>query len=152
MKEKKFNKTGTKMLVDTGWKTFDRQTNVISTGNVVSNTQFSMYIRPFGETECNGTHFRPGELLDFDMKPFRKYYDVPSEIMRILYDKDRNDSLILYMFRTFEGTKPVPFLWVITTKHPEYRLVHREVVYYMHQRYTKRLKAADEILKYITED
>ena len=34
MKEAKFNKTGTRQLVDTGWKTFDRQTNCISTGNV----------------------------------------------------------------------------------------------------------------------
>lgn len=148
MKEAKFNKTGTRQLVDTGWKTFDRQTNCISTGNVVSNTQFSSFVRPFGETECNGTHFHPGELLDFDMKPF-KTYRIPHEVARILYDKGRDRSMILYLFRTFEGTDPVPFLWVITTK--DHKLYYHEVVYSFGQRYSKRFKAAKEILKYITD-
>lgn len=148
MKEAKFNKTGTKMLVDTGWKTFDRQTNVISTGNVVANTQFSSFIRPFGETECNGIKFRAGELLDFDMKPFRAY-NVPDDVMQILYDKGRDRSLILYLFRTFEGTRPVPFLWVIATK--DHKLYYHKVVYGFGQRYTKRFNAAKEILKYITD-
>jgi len=36
MKERKWNKSGSRMLIESGWKKFDEQTDVISTGNVTS--------------------------------------------------------------------------------------------------------------------
>ena len=99
MKKAEFNKRGTKMLVDTGWKEFDRQTNCITAGNAVCNTQMSTYIRPFSETECNGLVFRPGELMAFDLKPYVKY-GIPEAVLSLLEFKGRRDSLILYMFFT----------------------------------------------------
>lgn len=154
MKKPKFNKKGTRQLVDTGWRTFDRQTNLVSTGNVIANTQLSLFVRPFGETECNDATFRPGELLDADMKAFR--YRPPDDVMGILFDKDRKDSVILYMFYTRERvgnivgrSMAVPFLWVVTTE--DHRLIKLRVVHRFGAQMWKRQKAAKEIMKYITE-
>lgn len=155
MKKAKFNKSGMKQLVDTGWRTFDRQTNCISTGNVVANTQLSLYIRPYRETECNGHTFQPGELLRADLKAFE--YRPPDDIMVILFDKDRKDSVILYMFSTSElvgnivgRSMRVPFLWVVTDH--EHRLIRCHHVRRCGVQMHKRYNAADEILKYITEE
>lgn len=153
MKEAKFNKT--RMLVDTGWKTFDRQTNCISAGNVIANTQLSTYVRPYRETECNGLSFKPGELLEADLKAFG--YRPPDDVLGILRDKGRERSVILYMFSTYETVgnivgrrMRVPFLWVATDD--DHRLMHTHVVYRMGAMMGKRFKAKDEILKYITND
>ena len=70
-----WNKRGTRMLIDTGYKRFDKQTNFISYGNVLSNTQYSFYIRNKFDTECNGSNFETGELRNFDLKYFTKYFD-----------------------------------------------------------------------------
>ena len=155
MKKAKFNKKGTKQLIDTGWKTFDRQTNCISTGNVIANTQLSLYIRPYRETECNGLSFKPGELLEADLKAFG--YRPPDDVMDILRDKRRGKSVILYMFSTSEvvgnivGRRMrVPFLWVVTDHH--HRLIGCSYVYRCGAQMRKRYDAAYEILKYITEE
>lgn len=155
MKKAVFNKRGTRQLIDTGWKTFDRQTNCISTGNVIANTQLSLYIRPYHETECNGYTFKPGELLEADLKSFR--YRPPDDVMDILRDKGREKSVILYMFSTDEVVgnivgryMRVPFLWVVTTE--DHRLVCSRVGHRMGAMMGKRYKAAGEILKYITEE
>lgn len=154
MKKAEFNKRGTKMLIDTGWKKFDRQTNCITTGNAVCNTQISSFIRPYSDTECNGFTFKPGELLEADLKPFRKY-NIPERILSSLDRTDREDDRILYMFFTTKlgSTKADPFLWVVTTPGPARRkLVDRHVCLRFGERYTKRMDAATEILKYITDD
>ncbi|MBO7695721.1 MAG: hypothetical protein J6T10_24085 [Methanobrevibacter sp.] len=70
-----WNKRGTRMLIDTGYRRFDKQTNYVSYGNVISNTQYSMYIRDKFETECNGSNCETGELRNFDLEYFTKYFD-----------------------------------------------------------------------------
>ncbi|MCG3655388.1 hypothetical protein L5F23_01565 [Aliarcobacter butzleri] len=51
---KKFGYTSNgKLKISTGFKTFDEQSNYLGTGNVIANTQFSWYLRPTYETECN---------------------------------------------------------------------------------------------------
>lgn len=39
-----FNKTGMKQITNTGFKTFDKQNNLVATGNVLSNCQTSFYL------------------------------------------------------------------------------------------------------------
>jgi len=92
-----------KMHIETGYKLFDKQTNVISHGNVYANTQTSCYIRPYMETECNGREVKPGELMKFDLKCvfgeyLRDYNLVPQAIKRVLEDKNRKQSVVLYKF------------------------------------------------------
>jgi len=155
MKKAEFNKRGTRQLVDTGWKAFDRQTNCISTGNVIANTQLSLYVRPYRETECNGYTFKPGDLLEADLKAFR--YRPPDDVMDILRDKEREKSVILYMFSTSEVVgnivgryMRVPFLWVVTDR--DHRLVKCRSVHRCGAQMCKRYNATREILRYITEE
>ena len=87
-----------KMHFESAYKTFNEQTNLISTGNVIANTQFSSYIRPYNETECNGLTRPAGELLKFDLQYFR---NIPERIINILWDKTRTESYILYQFSVY---------------------------------------------------
>lgn len=84
-----------KMHVDTDFVLFNKQSNLISTGNVMANTQFSWFIRPYKETKCNGFDFKEGELLNSDLKYFN---NLPQRISDILRDKERETSYILYEF------------------------------------------------------
>ena len=83
MKQAVYNKKGTKQIIDTGWKEFDRQTNAIFVGNCIFNTQFSRAIRPYSATECNGKVNPEGYLMDFDLNPFRSM-NVPKNIMAVI--------------------------------------------------------------------
>lgn len=40
----KWNKSGMKMIIESGFKEFDKQTNLITSGNCISNTQYSNHI------------------------------------------------------------------------------------------------------------
>lgn len=142
MKKAVFSKNGMKMLINTGFKTFDKQTNLITTGNVYASTQFSSYIRPWSKTECNGMDFPCGELLKYDLKPFSPY-TIPIPIMRELYDETRTESLILYMFFIHrQGIKPLG--WVLTDKN------HKMKSWFVDYWTWKREAAMKEIIKYIT--
>ena len=53
-------------VVDTGFKRFDKQTNCISKGNVIANTMFGCYIRPYNEVNNYGYVGKAGEFLKYD--------------------------------------------------------------------------------------
>lgn len=148
MKKSVYSKDGKKQIINSGWKLFDNQTNCITSGQCVANTQFSMCIRPWKETECNGFQNPEGHLLDFDLKPFRTYR-IPKSIKQILTDKEREQSVILYMFYTTskEG-RTEPFCWVVTDY--DYKLIKYSIVYGYKQNYWKRYNAAQEAISYIT--
>lgn len=149
MKESVFSKSGMKQLIDSGWKEFDKQTNCIVHGNAVCNTQYSSYIRPWKETECNGFVNPEGHLMDFDLKPFRNYH-IPRDIYDYLTDQNRQESVILYMFFVTNKYKRLdPFSFVITSRN--HRLIMYRVVSWTGQRYMKRLRATKEAIKYITD-
>lgn len=83
----------------TGNKTFDRQCDVLCPGNVHADTQFSAYIRPHNEVECNGKTFKPGELQAFDLKPFLQI-GCPSYVLRIVrQENEKHGKICLYQFR-----------------------------------------------------
>ena len=149
MKESVWNKSGMKMLIDSGWKEFDKQTNCITTGNVYANTQLSGFIRPYKEIECNGYVKPEGELLNFDLKPFR-VFRIPKEIEEYLTNKKRLKSVILYMFfvRTEDG-RIEPFCWTITDS--TYKLLLYCITSRHGQSYQKRLEAGKEAMRYVTE-
>jgi hypothetical protein len=84
-----------KMLMESGHKTFDRQTNLITRGNVYSNTQISSYIRPYNQTEWNGKTVQKGELQNYDLKFFGK---LPFEVEEAVRAYAKDKSIILYMF------------------------------------------------------
>jgi len=101
-----------KMHFESAYKLFNQQTHIITHGNVCANTQLSCYIRPYMEIECNhNTNFKPGELMDFDLKCVfgeykHGYYNELSVYMRdLIEDRNRKESLILYKFFVHSRTK-----------------------------------------------
>lgn len=147
MKEAIFNKRGTKQIIHSGWKLFDKQTNCISTGNVYASTQMSSYIRPWKETECNGFENPKGELMHFDLQPFIRHH-IPQFIYDRIVDRNRQDSVILYMFYVRNEGCVEPFGWILTTDTHDYitACVRRSAV---GQSYEKRTDALLEAKSYV---
>lgn len=82
-------------IIESGFKKFDSQTNCISAGNVIANTQYSSYIRPYKEILNCGYTGKEGDLTKFDMQHFSR---IPDGIREVLIDKNREQSVILYEF------------------------------------------------------
>lgn len=144
MKKAVFNKTGMRQLVDTGYKKFDKATNYIGTGNVIANTQYSLYIRPYNETECNGFTNPKGHLLNYDLSMFKH---IPLRIREILCNKTRTESYILYLFFVKDTTVG----WVITDNR--HRFVASQVdTWYGDNTFLKKSNCLAECIKYITEE
>lgn len=147
MKKAVYNNTGSRQIVNTGFKTFDKQTNCITTGNAYCNTQFSSFIRPWSKTECNGFERPCGELMKFDLKNFGAFR-IPNFIMEKIEDKERKQSVILYMFFIRREHKIIPFCWILSDYN--HNLIAMDVAdYYCTQ---KRINAMCEISKYITNN
>lgn len=111
--------------INTGNSTFDRKANgnYYGRGNVISDVQFSNYVRPFNETECNG-YVRPeGYLRDFDLNHFKT---LPINIREYIKFVTDNESVILYEVRHWNGNTKVVHGYVITKCHRNnYKLVKK---------------------------
>ena len=148
MKKAIYNKKG-RQVVDSGWKEFDRQTNCISMGNVYANTQVSSFIRPWSKTECNGYDFPEGQLMRFDLQQFDGFR-IPANLLDVIKDKNRKDSVILYMFFTMRNKRVVPFGWVLSER--DHSTIGWQVVRYPGESYVKRWSALNEAIQYIQKD
>lgn len=94
----KWSKNGMKMLINTDFQLFNKQTNYISNGQVIANTQYSRYIRPYNETECNGCKFQEGELHYADLE----YFTIPTKLRDLL--RKQTVSVILYEFKIYRNS------------------------------------------------
>jgi hypothetical protein len=146
MKKAIYNKRGTRQIINSGWKEFDKQTNCISTGNVYASTQMSSFIRPWKETECNGFERPKGELMHFDLQPFIRHH-IPQFIYDRIVDIERQDSVILYMFYVMKDGRVEPFGWLLSTREHDYitSCVKRSAG----QSYAKRANALFEAKSYV---
>ena len=88
-----WSKNGNKMIINSDFKEFNKQTNYIGSGNVIASTQKSMYIRNRFETECNGIKYNIGYLQDYDLQYFR---DIPKSLRDIIHNSDK--KMVLYEF------------------------------------------------------
>ncbi len=127
------------LKINSDWKTFNRQSNLIATGCVWSNTQHSNYIRPWRENGDAG--------IEFDLMFFSNYR-IPKQIEDYLKSRRRRSSVILYMFFTTRGNRHEPFLWVLTST--AHRLIYRQTVTGCHKQWWKRHSAAEKIIPCIT--
>lgn len=149
MKKRVWNKTGTRQLIDSGWKEFDRQTNCITRGNAFCSTQYSCCVRPWDEVECNGMTFKLGELMNADLKAFSRL-QMPHSIREILTDRNRCDKVWAYVFFTMNKSKNIePFGWVVTNYN--HSLLADCVVCGRGRNFKKRWNALNECIAYITE-
>ena len=67
-----FHPTSDRMVIDTGCSDFDSQCSHLTSGNHWGNCQFSTFVRPVYETECNGRTIPVGELFEFDKRHSRR--------------------------------------------------------------------------------
>lgn len=138
----KWNKSGMRMIIESGFKEFDKQTNLITSGNCISNTQYSNYIRPYNETKCNGFEKQKGDLFNFDLQ----HFSISNSLRE--YIKSLNDQVCLYEFRIYrKGIKDV-IGWLIERKNGQITI---EVNNYNMGHYLKRYKAL-EFCKNIIEE
>jgi hypothetical protein len=139
-----FNKTGMKQIINSDFKEFNKQTNCISYGNCISNTQYSSFIRPFNEIECNGFINEKGHLLRFDLKYFK---NIPERLMNILKDEKRTESYILYEFCIYKHNKKDVIGYVLTDDN--HNFITDYVSYDYGCNFCKRESAIEEAKKYI---
>jgi hypothetical protein len=101
MKEKKWNKTGMRMInFESEHKTFNHYIVSVCHGNVIGGGQYSSFIRPHSETECNGRENPPGHLRSFDLKLFHLSYSVKKWL-----ESNPEKYIILYEFYHFSHGK-----------------------------------------------
>jgi hypothetical protein len=110
---KKFEYGKNSVKVDTGFKSFDKQSNYLGTGNVIANTQCSSYIRPTYELKCNTRNYPARELFEFDIKPFKL-----SGINEALVEEfaDKYNGCILYKFFYMQNKKIQTIGYLLTSK------------------------------------
>lgn len=120
MKQKEWANAN-KMIFESGYRAFDRQTTFIGTGSVIADTQLSFHIRPRNKTECYGYTFPKGHLRGIDIKNFLLPSRVHREVMRLT----EMESVILYQFhhRDEGDDRQVIHGYIITTPRPEHRLL-----------------------------
>ena len=137
--------SGNHMLFESECKIFNKQCDLVSTGNVWGRVQFSQYIRPTNETTCNGATFEPGELRNYDLKPFY-LGQFPSVRKAVMEYANAGREIILYKFRHFNGESETVHGFVITDTN--YQLLKKFVTGPTY----KSMSVIEEAIKYITEE
>ena len=135
-----------KMHFESPYKTFNRQCRLITTGNQIGDVVYSNYIRPYGETECNGFTSEPGHLQNWDLTkniiagvlPHR----IREEVRKLTHDRGG----IIYNFHHWNGDRRIDDGFVLTTRHDDYKLIK---VWYVNNDWRARA-AVDEAVKYVT--
>jgi len=129
------------MLFESGHKTFDRQVDCISTGNVIGHVQLSFHIRAYTETECNGFTRPPGHLRAFDLKTWNLPIRVRDRVLKETEDK----SVWLYEFRHWTGNRKIVHGYVITSYD------HRLLAKFLTGPTYKSVSVINEAITYITK-
>ena len=106
-----WSKNGMKMIIHSDFKEFNKQTNLITSGNVIANTMYGNYIRPYDETiNPVGEVVEKGHLFNFDLQ----YFSI-SNAMRE-YIKSLNRQVILYEIFIYRNGKKDIIGWLIEDK------------------------------------
>ena len=137
----KWNKRGSKIIIDTGYKSFDNYIVCIAKGNVLGGGQTSYYIRPRKETKCNNENYPMGELREHDLSVFNLTAQVKKYVESITEDK----GCMLYEFYFYRDTQ-LHVVGYITEQDNKY-----EILLYDHKNYDKKIKCLEYIIKILEE-
>ena len=96
--------TGNHMKFNSLHKTFNKQCDSISKGNVWGDSQFSGFIRAHNNVDCNGFTFDKGHLQQTDIKMFSNYH-IPEYIKHRIITESKNKSIIFYVFKHYSYKK-----------------------------------------------
>ena len=136
---------GNHMLFESLHKTFNKQIDCISHGNVWGDVQYSNYIRAYTETECNGFTSPEGHLQKFDLESFYNLR-VPSYILDQVKELTHNQKGILYLFKHFnKGERVLDGLVLTNANYDNPKVIQ---VWYLGRNY-KQISIVDEAIKYI---
>lgn len=141
--------TPNRMKFESEHKTFNRQVDCISSGNVIGHVQLSGYVRPRSETECNGFTSEKGHLQEYDLgwlvENFPNYL---KEFIRKL-DYAEDHSVIAYEFRHWNGKKKIVHGYVVTAgANDRHRVLEKWIV---GKQQEKARSVIDEAITYITD-
>lgn len=128
--------------IDTGFKSFDKQSNYLGTGNVIANTQCSSYIRPTYELVSHSKEYQARHLFEFDIKPFKL-----SGMNKALVEKfaDKHNGCILYKFFYIKDKNIQTIGFLLTSKDKK-----RHSIIGTYTR--KRERCINALLPYLTEE
>ena len=90
-----------KMLFESGHKTFDSQTNIITTGNIIANTLIGKHVRAHTDVVVGMSQpdRPPGWLQDFDLHFWRGNTKMPGVVMKKIKELARESSVWVYELR-----------------------------------------------------
>lgn len=141
--------TPNRMRFDSGYRTFDRQVDYISDGNVISNVQHSSIIRPYSDT--NGGVCAKGSCRRFDIDNMSHTRRIPENIRNWL-DAHPEEKVWLYDFhlRNTNAKAGENVCWVLTDyEHTE--IIRSDCYTGSSCHWLKRKAAYEEIRKYVVK-
>lgn len=146
-----WSKNGMKMIINTGFKTFDKQTNCITRGNVIANTMSGWHIRGYNETECNGLHFKKGELQEKDLSVYSTCIS-KRQLDDLLSYVDTNRSFYIYDLHYLSkgkyNDKHIDFAFIIEQDNKYHYILTGDRGFSMREKY--RL-ATDYVIKMLKQ-
>jgi len=111
VKKKVWDYEKDKMIVQTGHATFDRQTNVISTGNIIANTMLGFHCRPASNTiNPLGTERPHGYLREYDLQG----RGLPYRVRQSVIDVTEKEPAWVYKFFHYNSGRQIVHGYVIT--------------------------------------
>ena len=115
-----WSKNRMKMIINTKFKEFNKQTNCISGGNVIANTEYGFYIRPYNETvNPVGEKVERGILQNFDLQ----YFTITKELKDFI--QKQKDMVCLYEFFIYKnGRKDIIGHLVINNNKTIYKKIY----------------------------
>jgi hypothetical protein len=103
MKEIKWNKTGMRMInFESQHKTFNKYVVSVSPGQSVGGGMIALIVRPYNQTDCNGSQFSFGHLRNFDLKSFTR-----THYLNYFLEENKNKKIMLREFYHYSHGKRV---------------------------------------------
>lgn len=130
----KWNKNSMKMIINTEFKAFNKQTNLITNGNCISNTQYSNYIRKYDNADN-------GKLFNYDLQ----YFSISEGLKN--YIKSLDKEIVLYEFFIYNKNQKNIIGWIIDNDNTMETYVNNQYKC----DYNKRFKALEYCKKILAE-
>ena len=137
-----WSKNKMKMIINSDFKEFNKQTNCISRANIIANTIYGNYIRPYNQTYYEGRTYEKGKLFNYDLQ----FFNIGKDMREYL--KTFNKMVALYeIFIYRKGRKDI-IGWLIESDN---RIVNITYNYCLNVNYNKRISVL-ELVKDILEE